>query len=87
MSSGEAPSAGAAAPAGAEAPGATPAGARSSADDRGPVQKPSTHPGKHNFLIWRVLFEVRPARGGTAAARPGSAAQTLLAKSARARAC
>ena len=38
-------------------PGATPASARNSL----PEPRASTHPGKHNFLIWRVLFEVRLA--------------------------
>ena len=49
-----------------------PSSARTS-DDRGPIPKPSTHPGKHNFLIWRVLFEVR-------ATLPAGRQRTLLTR-------
>jgi hypothetical protein len=55
MASGAAAAAAASGPADSSVP---PSSARTS-DDRGPIPKPSTHPGKHNFLIWRVLFEVR----------------------------
>ena len=62
---------GAAAAAGASEGAPPPSSARTS-DDRGPIPKPATHPGKHNFLIWRVLFEVR--RGAARCVAPQCAA-------------